>query len=78
MCLGVPGEVQEVDGQEALLSFDGAEKWVRVDVVGDDVEAGDYVLVHAGFAIRRIPEAQVERTRELYAEAAAAGAGGVS
>jgi len=78
MCLGVPGEVREVDGQEALLSFDGAEKWVRVDVVGDDLSVGDYVLVHAGFAIRRIPEAQVERTRELYEEAAAAGAGGLS
>lgn len=78
MCLGVPGEVLAVDGEEAKLAFDGAEKWVRIDVVGDEVAVGDYVLVHAGFAIRRIPEEQVRRTVELYEEAAATGAGGLS
>ncbi|SDF64201.1 HypC/HybG/HupF family hydrogenase formation chaperone [Halorientalis regularis] len=72
MCLGVPGEVVEIDGNEARADFGGAEKWVRIDVVGADLSVGDYVLNHAGFAIRRIPEAQVERTVELY-EAAATG-----
>jgi hydrogenase expression/formation protein HypC len=74
MCLGIPGEVLEIDGEEARVEFRGAEKWVRIDVVGDDLSVGDYVLNHAGFAIRKIPEAQVERTVELY-ERAAAGAG---
>jgi len=71
MCLGVPGEVLELDGQEARVDFRGAEKWVRTDVVGDDLAVGDYVLNHAGFAIRKIPEEQVERTVELYEQAAA-------
>jgi hydrogenase expression/formation protein HypC len=44
-------------------------------VVGDDLSVGDYVLNHAGFAIRKIPERQVERTVELYEEAAAPAAG---
>lgn len=73
MCLGIPGEVLEIDGEEARAEFRGAEKWIRIDVVGDDLEVGDYVLNHAGFAIRKIPEAQVERTVELYEEAADAG-----
>lgn len=73
MCLGIPGEVLEIDGEEARAKFRGAEKWIRIDVVGDDLEVGDYVLNHAGFAIRKIPEAQVERTIELYEEAADAG-----
>jgi hydrogenase expression/formation protein HypC len=73
MCLGIPGEVLEIDGEEARAEFRGAEKWIRIDVVGDDLEVGDYVLNHAGFAIRKIPEAQVERTVELYEEAAGAG-----
>jgi hydrogenase expression/formation protein HypC len=73
MCLGVPGEILEIDGQEARTDFRGAEKWVRIDVVGADLEVGDYVLNHAGFAIRKIPEAQVERTVKLYEQAAAAG-----
>lgn len=72
MCLGVPGEVCELDPPEARVDFGGAEKWVRIDIVGDTLAVGEYVLTHAGFAIRQIPENQVERTIELY-EAAAAG-----
>jgi hydrogenase expression/formation protein HypC len=73
MCLGIPGEVLAIDRPEARVDFGGAEKWVRIDVVGDDLAVGDYVLNHAGFAIRKIPEAQVERTVELYEEAAGGG-----
>lgn len=72
MCLGIPGEILEIDGNEALTEFRGAEKWVRIDVVGAELSPGDYVLNHAGFAIRKIPEEQVERTVELYEQAAAA------
>jgi hydrogenase expression/formation protein HypC len=75
MCLGIPGEVVSVDGTEARVDFGGAEKTVRVDIVGDDLAVGDYVLTHAGFAIRKIPERQVERTVELYEAAAAGGPG---
>jgi hydrogenase expression/formation protein HypC len=73
MCLGIPGEVVEIDGTEARADFGGAEKWIRIDVVGEELSVGDYVLNHAGFAIRKIPETQVERTMELYEEAAAGG-----
>jgi hydrogenase expression/formation protein HypC len=73
MCLGIPGEILEVDGNEARAEFRGAEKRVRVDMVAADLEVGDYVLNHAGFAIRKIPERQVERTVELYEEAARRG-----
>ena len=66
MCLGIPGEVLEVDGDEARAEFWDVEKWVRIDIVGEDVEPGDYVLNHAGFAIRKIPEAEVEETVEYY------------
>ena len=69
MCLGVPGEVKSIDGIEATIDFGGAKKDVRIDIVGADVDVGDYVLTHAGFAIRKIPKAQVERTIELYESA---------
>ncbi|MDZ7850498.1 MAG: HypC/HybG/HupF family hydrogenase formation chaperone [Halodesulfurarchaeum sp.] len=35
-------------------------------MVGDDVEVGDYVLNHAGFAIRKIPDDEVSETMDLY------------
>ena len=68
MCLGVPGRVVEVevDGLLAVVDFWGVRKHVRLDVVDEPVVAGDYVLNHVGFAIRRIPAEDVGQTLELY------------
>jgi hydrogenase expression/formation protein HypC len=66
MCLGIPGEIQEIDGMEARAEFWDVEKTVRLDIVGDTVEEGDYILNHAGFAIRKIPDEEVEETIEIY------------
>ncbi|MFB6072167.1 MAG: HypC/HybG/HupF family hydrogenase formation chaperone [Halobacterium sp.] len=66
MCLGIPGKILEIDGLEARAEFWDVEKTVRIDVVGDEIEPGDYVLNHAGFAIRKIPDDQVEETIEIY------------
>jgi hydrogenase expression/formation protein HypC len=68
MCLGVPGKVVEIDGDIALVDFWGVRKQVRLDVVDEPVAIGDYVLNHVGYAIRRIPAAQVEATLSLYEE----------
>jgi hydrogenase expression/formation protein HypC len=66
MCLGVPGEVKSVQGARATVDFWGVEKEVRLDTVDEPVEAGDYILNHVGFAIRRIPEGEIEETMALY------------
>jgi hydrogenase expression/formation protein HypC len=66
MCLGVPGQVQSIDGLEATVDFWGVEKGVRLDTVDDPVEPGDYILNHVGFAIRRIPEGEIDDTMALY------------
>ena len=66
MCLGIPGEILEIDGHEARAEFWNVEKTVRLDIVGETVEEGDYVLNHAGFAIRKIPDEEVEETIEVY------------
>ena len=39
---------------------------VRLETVDEPVQVGDYVLVHVGFAIRRIPQEQIEETLDLY------------
>ena len=66
MCLGIPGEILEIDGHEARAKFWNVEKTVRLDIVGETVETGDYVLNHAGFAIRKIPDDEVEETIAIY------------
>lgn len=57
MCLGIPGEVQSVAQEDALrmgrVAFGGIVKEVCLAYV-PEAEAGDFVIVHAGFAISRI------------------------
>jgi hydrogenase expression/formation protein HypC len=66
MCLGVPGKVVEVEGLVATVDFWGVRRAVRLDVVDAPVAAGDYVLNHVGYAIRRIPASEVGETLALY------------
>ena len=68
MCLGVPGRILEVDGLVATVDFWGIRRQVRLDVVDEPVAPGDYVLNHVGYAIRRIPEQEIEETLALYEE----------
>ncbi|RJP27727.1 MAG: HypC/HybG/HupF family hydrogenase formation chaperone [Actinobacteria bacterium] len=70
MCLAVPAEVLELKENElALIDIGGVRKDVSLMLV-DGVEAGDYVLVHAGFAIEKIDKDEARKTLELLEEAA--------
>jgi hydrogenase expression/formation protein HypC len=68
MCLGVPGKVIEVNGLLATVDFWGVRKQIRLEVVDEDVQPGDYILNHVGYAIRRIPFGEIEATLALYEE----------
>jgi len=70
MCLAVPAEVLELkENDMALTELGGVRKDVSLMLV-DDVKAGDYVLVHAGFAIEKIDKVEAEKTLELFEEIA--------
>ncbi len=66
MCLGVPGKVIAIDGLNATVDFFGVRKELRLDIVDEPVQVGDYVLNHVGFAIRRIPPEEVQETLALF------------
>ncbi len=68
MCLGIPGRVIEVEPLTALVDIWGVKKRVRLEIVDDVVRPGDYVLIHVGFAIRRIPPQEAQETLALYDE----------
>ena len=57
MCLAVPLKIESVDGNKAVCSSLGLTREVRVDFI-ENPSVGDYVIVHAGFAIERLPEKQ--------------------
>jgi hydrogenase expression/formation protein HypC len=71
MCLAIPGQVVEVvDEQNRLATVDvaGVRRTVSIgllDVEGDGVGPGDWVLIHVGFAIAQVDEVQARATREL-------------
>ena len=66
MCLGVPGKILSIDGLTAVVYFFGVKRELRLDIVDEPVKPGDYVLNHVGFAIRRIPDSEVEETVALF------------
>lgn len=66
MCLGVPGRVIAVNGRSATVDFWGIRRETRLDVIDEPVEAGDYILNHVGFAIRKIPVSEIRETLGLY------------
>lgn len=68
MCLAIPGKVLKVKGDTAKASFEGVEREVRIDALGEDLEEGDYILNHAGFAIEKIPPSEAEKTLEVFDE----------
>lgn len=68
MCLGVPGRIVEVNGLVATVDFWGIRRQVRLELVDQPVAPGDYILNHVGYAIRRIPEDDIQGTLDLYAQ----------
>ena len=67
MCLAVPGKLIEIDGYEGKCAVGGTTISARLDLV-EDVRLGDYVLVHAGFAITKLEEAEALETLALLQE----------
>lgn len=68
MCLGVPGRIVEINGLAAVVDFWGVRREVRLELVDEPVAVGDYILNHVGYAIRRIPEGDIQGTLDLYEE----------
>ncbi|MFN2441994.1 MAG: HypC/HybG/HupF family hydrogenase formation chaperone [Thermoanaerobaculia bacterium] len=66
MCLGVPGRVIEVHGGTALVDFWGVQREVKLDLVEQKLEPGDYIINHLGYAVRRISDDAIYDTLALY------------
>lgn len=67
MCLAVPLELKEKNGADGVGEFDGVRRKIRLDFV-PDARPGDFVIVHAGFAIEILDRTQALADREAYRE----------
>lgn len=68
MCLGVPMRIISVAGDEAVAEVDGVQRAASLMMLDDKVEVGDYVIVHAGFAIAKLDPVEAEETLSLMRE----------
>lgn len=64
MCLAVPLQIVELDGQNAVVELDGIRRTANVAFIPDP-RVGDHVLVHAGFAIQKWSEEDLREYREI-------------
>ena len=64
MCLAVAGKLTKIEGLAATVEVLGAEVRVRLDFV-EEPQLGEYVLIHAGFAIAKVSEEEAVETAEL-------------
>ena len=67
MCLAVPLKITEINGREAVAESMGMHRKIRVDFI-ENPKVGEYVIVHAGFAIERLPEKQAREDLESWEE----------
>lgn len=70
MCLALPAQITAIDSNSntASVSVDNVKVEVSLALV-DDVQVGDYVLVHVGYALNKIDEEEALKTLALFAEA---------
>ena len=67
MCLAIPAKVLEKHGDNAKVDFgEGTTREVNISLV--DVNVGEYVIVHAGFAIEVLDESEAKETLRLWDE----------
>jgi len=64
MCLAIPAKVVALDGPLATVEIGGVRKSASVHLL-DDVRLGDYVIMHAGFALSRLQEDEAQETLRL-------------
>jgi len=76
MCLAAPARVIEVSEKTAVVDYGGVRTTARLDALPEEVSPGDYVLIHTGFAIRRLSPKDGEETLRLFDELTASLAAG--
>jgi hydrogenase expression/formation protein HypC len=69
MCLAIPSKVIAIDNGTGTIDVDGVRRDVSLVLLGGDVGVGDWVIVHAGFAIHTIDEKAARETLALLREA---------
>ncbi len=69
MCLAIPSKITKIENNMATIDVDGVQREASLLLL-EDARVGEYVIVHAGFAIQKIDEAAAQETLRFLREAA--------
>jgi len=67
MCLAIPMKVSKIEGNMGMVSLSGTRRKINIEFT-DGIKVGDYVMVHAGFAIQRLDEKEAKKTLSILRE----------
>lgn len=77
MCLGIPMEIKQIDGFNARCEAKGVERDVSLFMLQHEpLSAGDFVIVHVGYAIQKVTPEEAATAWEIYDEMLALESGG--
>ena len=68
MCLAVPMQIIEINGNSARVEISGIQRNVRFDILNLEPRVGDYVIVRAGFALHLLDEKEAQITLNYFKE----------
>ncbi|QQW88053.1 HypC/HybG/HupF family hydrogenase formation chaperone [Helicobacter pylori] len=68
MCLAIPSKVIAINDNVALLETLGVQREASLDLMGESVKVGDYVLLHIGYVMGKMDEKEALESIELYQE----------
>jgi hydrogenase expression/formation protein HypC len=69
MCLSIPSKVVDIDEYNmATVDTMGIQRHVSLDLIADEINLGDYILIHVGFAMNKIDEEEALQSLEVYKE----------
>ncbi len=66
MCLAVPAEVKSIEGPMATVDYGGVRRTANISLV--EAKVGDFVIVHAGYAIEVMDREEAEKTLDIFRE----------
>jgi hydrogenase expression/formation protein HypC len=70
MCLAIPGRIIKIENHMGIIDVDGTQREISL-LLQEDASVGDYVIIHAGFAIHRIDEQEAMESLRLLRQMAA-------
>ncbi|MBU1008800.1 MAG: HypC/HybG/HupF family hydrogenase formation chaperone [Bacteroidetes bacterium] len=69
MCLSIPAKIEQIEGDMALCTVGGAEYHASIQMLDyEELNVGDYVLLHTGFAIQKISKEEADATLKIFNE----------